>query len=429
VLAKLIRLLKRIHWYLRWQLLILVTFIWRRVLYKTTFIAITGSVGKTTTKEFLSAILAEKFSVMRTPGNRNLRRFRGLEHTILRTRPWHKFVVVEVGVEKPGDMRSAARFLKPDIVIVLDVKHCHTNKFETLDAIAAEKALLLTELKATGCAILNRDNPYIAAMEVPAESKVLHFGKADGAGYRLLGADSKWPERLTLSVMHDNTEYEVSTRLNGTHWTNTVLASMAAAHLCGVAISDVIKSIRHIEPFWGRMQPVTLPNQATIIRDDFNGSIDTFEVALRFMGEARATRKIVVFSDFSDSPKKLRIRANYVGRVAANHADAAIFVGEYAERSRRSAIDAGLSSDCVHGFYSTGEATRFLKKELRAGDLVLIKGQSNHHMSRIYLGLIGEVTCSRPTCPKQMLCDCCPELGFNWTKEMSALRAPPDAWV
>jgi UDP-N-acetylmuramoyl-tripeptide--D-alanyl-D-alanine ligase len=417
--------LNRIYRQARTRLIIFCAFFWRRLLFKTTFIVITGSVGKSTTKELLSTILAQKFLVMRTPGNWNLRKSRGLEHTILRIRPSHRFAVIEVGIEEPGDMLLAARFLKPDVAIVLDIKHCHTNKFKTLDAIADEKALLLKELKTNGYAIINQDNAYIASMKGPPEANIIRFGASESADYRMLFAESKWPARLKLSFVHDHANYEVETQLAGTHWSNAVLASIAAAHHCGIAIPDIVRAIRLVEPFWARMQPITLPNQATIIRDDWNGSIDTYEVALRFLNEARASRKIVVFSDFSDSMKKRRVRARYLGHVAATHADAAVFVGEYAEQSKQGAIEAGLPADCVHGFYSISDATRFLKGDLRAGDLVLIKGQSNHHLARIYLGLIGEVTCVRASCDKGILCDSCPELGFEWTPGLSAFRAAP----
>jgi UDP-N-acetylmuramoyl-tripeptide--D-alanyl-D-alanine ligase len=434
--------LKTIYWFarsgnsprfvassLKNQLMVLAAFIWRRLLFNTTFIAITGSVGKTTTKEFLSDILENDFAVMRTPGNWNLRRFKGLESTILKTRPWHKFAVIELGTEKPGDMESASRFLSPDIAIVLDIKHCHTNVFKSLESIAEEKSNLLKSLDAHGCAVLNEDNPYIATMTVSPGTKVLRFGKSAHADIRLLNAESRWPERLRLSVCSDSTHYEVETRLIGTHWTNTIMAALATAHHCGIPIPDAIRVIRSIEPFWARMQPITLPNNATIVRDDWNGSIDTFEAALRFLNEARATRKITVFSDFSDSKKKLRTRANYLGRIAATHADLAIFVGDYADRSEQSAIEAGMDRECVQGFFSLSDAAMFLKKELRAGDLVLIKGQANHHLSRIYLELLGKVTCSLPSCPKQILCDRCPDLGFEWTKEMSPYRAAPNSSV
>lgn len=442
MLAGPIRKIKGLYWFARnkdssrlvantlsRRLMILGAFVWRRLLFNTTFIAITGSVGKTTTKEFLSDILEHEFAVMRTPGNWNLRRFKGLESTILRTRPWHRYAVIELGTEKPGDMASAARFLGPDIAVVLDIKHCHTNVFKSLDSIADEKSQLLKYLRGRGCAVLNQDNPHIAAMTVSPGTRVLRFGKDEQVDLRLLNAESRWPERLKLVILFKGNRHEVETRLAGTHWVNTIMASLATANHCGIAMPDALEIIRSIEPFWARMQPVTLPNKATIIRDEWNGSIDTFEPALQFLKDARADRKIVVFSDFSDSKKKLRTRANYLGRIAAEHAELAVFVGDYADRSAQSALEAGLAREAVHDFFSLADATRFLKDELRAGDLVLIKGQANHHLSRIYLGLLGEVSCSRPSCPKQILCDRCPELGFEWTEAMRPYRAAPNSLV
>ncbi|HEY9149996.1 MAG TPA: UDP-N-acetylmuramoyl-tripeptide--D-alanyl-D-alanine ligase [Gammaproteobacteria bacterium] len=442
MLTRKIQQLKNIYWfargnnstravsaYLRKQLLIATAYLWRRLLFNTTFIAITGSVGKTTTKEFLSDILAQHYPVMKTPGNANLRRFKGLEETILKTRPWHRYAVVELGIEKPGDMASAARFLKPDMAVVLDIKHCHTNVFKSLESIAEEKSQLVKALDKGDCAVLNKDNNHVAAMAAVTKARIISFGTHEQAEFRMLNATSRWPERLTLAVSHNNNHYKVETRLIGTHWSNTIMASLAAAHECGISIPDAIKAIRTIEPFWARMQPITLPNKATIIRDDWNGSIDTFEVALQFLQDAEATRKIVVFSDFSDSRKKLRSRANYLGKIAATHADHAVFVGDYADRSTQSAIEAGMDPESVHDFFNLSDAIDFLKKELREGDLVLIKGQANHHLSRIYLGLLGDVTCSLPSCSKQILCDRCPDLGFEWTHDMAPFRAAPGSSV
>ena len=415
--------------FLRNQLIISAAYLWRRLLFNTTFITITGSFGKTTTKEFIADILARQYAVSKTLGNWNHRKFKGPEMAILRTRPWHRFAVLEVGIEKPGDMVSAARFLRPDITVVLDIKHCHTNTFKSLESIAEEKAHLVKALGTHGCAILNEDNPHVAAMAAATQARIVRFGTRGEVEFRMLNATSKWPARLTLAVAHNNSNHQVETRLIGTHWTNTIMASLAAAHECGISIPDAVKAIRAIEPFWARMQPITLPNKATIIRDDWNGSIDTFEVALQFLHDAQATRKIVVFSDFSDSRKKLRSRANYLGKIAATHAHHAVFVGDYADRSTQSAIEAGMDPESVHGFFNLSDAIDFLKKELREGDLVLIKGQANHHLSRIYLGLLGDVTCSLPSCSRQILCDRCPDLGFEWTEAMGPYRAAPGSLV
>lgn len=420
---------RRLAIHLRRRAMILAAYAWRRLLVNTTFIAITGSVGKTTTKEILSAVLAHRHSVTCTPGNANLRRFRGLEATILGTRPWHRYAVIELGTEKPGDMASAARFLKPDIAIVLDVKHCHTNRFKSLEAIAQEKSHLVRHLHRNGCAVLNQDNPLVASMPVPEGVRVLRFGASEGADLRLLQAESHWPRRLELSLSIQGNRHEVKSRLVGTHWTNAILATLAAAVHCGVPVLEAAGVIRTIDPFWARMQPITLANHATILRDDWNGSIDTFEAALQFLDDAQAARKIVVFSDFSDSKKKLRSRANHLGRIAASHADLALFVGDYADRSEQSAIEAGMAGNRAHAFFSLEDATAFLRQTLRAGDLVLLKGQANHHLSRIYLGLLGNVTCTQMSCPRQILCDRCPDLGFDWTEDMRAYRAAPGSFV
>lgn len=432
--------LKSFYWYLKshkhgaaiaeW-IVSQAAFIWRRLLFNTTFIAITGSAGKTTTKEFLASILEQHFSVNRTPGNWNHRKFQGPEMTILKTRPWHKFVVMELGIEVPGDMAKVAHFVSPDLVLMLDIKLCHTNTFKTLESIAQEKSQLLHHIKNRGCAILNQDNPYVAEMATKPGAKLIRFSKADSADIKLVHAESNWPERLKLQIIVEGKQYEVETRLVGTHWVPTILASLAAAVHCGIPLQDAINSIRTIEPFWARLQPITLPayGGATILRDEWNGSIDTFEAALKVLADANATRKIVIFSDFSDSKKKLRSRANYLGKISASHADIAIFVGDYSHNSRIAAIDAGLNEECVHAFFDVAGVTAYLKQLLRKGDLVLIKGQANHHLSRIYLGLLGQVACTLSSCSMQILCDRCSRLGFAWHPEIQGYMAPPESAV
>ena len=137
----------------------------------------------------------------------------------------------------------------------------------------------------------------------------------------------------------------------------------------------------------------------------------------------------IYLSDFSDSKKKLRSRANYLGKVSASYADVAIFVGDYANRSKEAAIEAGLSEDCVYAFFDHAQVTAFLKQFLREGDLILIKGQANHHLSRIYLGLFGQVACSLSSCSMQILCDRCGRLGFAWHPEIQGYIAPPESIV
>lgn len=400
---------------LRRRLNVLAAFLWRRMLVRTRFIAVTGSVGKTTTKELLRAILSRRAATVWSFGNDNLRRFGSPEATILRARPWHRFAVLEAGIERPGDMQSVAKLVKPDVGLVLDVKRCHTNAFKTIENIAAEKSELVRNLGPRSTAVLNADNPYVAMMAPLARGKVVTFSSAEGSQLRLLNASSQWPERLRLRIACDRQEYEIRTRLVGEHWSTAVLAALTTATTCGVPLQEAIAAVEEVEPFWARMQPVTVPScGAIVIRDEWNGSIDTFEAAFKVMEHASAARKIVVLSDYSDTSTKLRSRASRLGRRAAQIAELVIFVGDYADRSVAAAISEGVGQDNARGFVTIRAALAFLKSELRDGDLVLLKGQANHHLSRLYLGLLGDIECTRLSCARQVLCDQCEYLGLSW---------------
>jgi len=419
----------RIRSIIAWRATVFLAYVWRRLLFGTTFVAVSGSVGKTTTKELVVHILGERFATAGTPGNWNHRRFVGIERTVLKVRPWHRFAIVEVGIERPGDMRSAAAFLKPDIAVMLNVKHCHTKEFRTLEAIAEEKSALLRNLRRNAIAVINQDDPLVAAMGASLECRVVRFGSDPEADFRVVDAQSRWPRRLALTFESNAVIHEVQTQLVGTHWTSSVMASLATAAACGMPIDLGAKAIGSKSPFWARMQPLTLePYGATVIRDEFNGSVDTFDAALKVLEEAAAPRKIAVFSYYSDSKKEFRRRANHIGRMAGRLADVAIFVGDYAERSVRAAIAEGLPADRTHGFFSTADAIVYLRSTLRAGDLVMIKGLTSHHLSRIYLGLLEPVACTRLVCAKQFLCDRCQELGFSWKPRLAELMAPPDLY-
>lgn len=405
-------------------------FVWRRLLLRTKFVVISGSVGKTTTKEILAAILESHYPTARTPGNCNHRKFGGPEATILSVRPWHRFAVIEVGIERPGDMASVARLVKPDIALMLEVKRCHTNVFKTVEAIAEEKGALIEALPAQGIAVLNQDNPHVANMIDRSKARAVGFGRGQQAQLRLLDMQCAWPSRLTLKVEMDGKRYDVNTRLVGKHWSTAIMAALTAATVCGVPLEQAIETVGTIEPFWARMQPMTLPgSNAVLIRDEWNGSIDTFEAAFEFMADARAKRKIVVLSDYSDTTTKLRVRANRLGRRVTGFSDMAIFVGEYAERSAAAAIEDGFPEDQVHCFVTMDATSEFLRAELREGDLVLLKGQANHHLSRIYLGLLGNVTCTTLSCSRQILCDRCDNLGMSWKPELKDLMADAQSFV
>ena len=413
--------------FLRWchpKLLYLLAYIWRRLLFRTTFIAITGSVGKTTTKECIAAIFSAHFRTAKTLYNQN--DFHGVPRTILRVRPWHRFAVVEIGTGRRGMVRTLARLVRPHIAIVLAVARTHTNFFKTLDETAREKAQILETLSPEGLAILNADDPRVGKMRDSCECRAKTFGLSPGLDLWADEVSSKWPDRLTLRVRTQSETQWVKTNLVGIHWANSVLAALLTARACGIALKVAAAELEQVNPFTARMQPVLMPSGATILRDEENGSPDTLRAALKVFRESIATRKVLVMSDVSDSREKPRVRLRELGKVASEIADLAIFIGEYGHHAVKAAIASGMKPECVLDFKDLYRATLYLQSELCSGDLVLLKGRSTDHLSRVLLAQFGPIRCWKTKCHKKIVCDLCEQLRPEFDLQ-AIFNQEPDA--
>ena len=411
--------MRALRWSCRLGLLYALAYLWRRLLFRTTFIAITGSVGKTTAKECLAAILSTRFSTASTLNNQNDRH--GVPRTMLRVRPWHRFAVIEMGTDGPGLIKRSARLVRPHVAVVLTVARSHTKVFSSLEEIAAEKSSLLDAVLPNGLAILNADDSSVRLMASGRRCQVRTFGLSAGQDLWADDVSATWPETLTLRV-HTRSEVEwVRTKLVGRHWVSSVLAGIAGALACGVPLKAAAAAVANVEPFPARMQPITLPNGATMIRDEYNGSYHTWQAAVQVLEEAHAARRVLVMSDVSDwhrgskASMRSRDRNRELGRIASRVADVAIFVSAQAHHAVKAAVAAGMHPDRVHGFPNLLTAAEHLKSELRHGDLVLLRGRATDHLSRICFAQFSEIECWKTRCRKTIVCDHCNELhpGFD----------------
>jgi UDP-N-acetylmuramoyl-tripeptide--D-alanyl-D-alanine ligase len=397
---------------LRWcheQCVYVLAYVWRRLLLHTTVIAVTGSVGKTTTKECLAAILSASAPTAKTRYNQNDRY--GVPRSILRLRPWHRFAVLEVATGRPGMMRRSAALVRPDIAIVLAVARTHTKFFSSLAETAVEKARILETLPRRGLAILNADDPFVREMAARCRCRVTTFGRPEHADVWADQIASVWPSRLTLRVHTASEAQPVMTKLVGDHWVNSVVAALAAAVSCGIPLRLAAEAVSTVEPFNGRMQPVMVPGGAVMIRDEYNASPPTLEAALRAFETSQARRRVLVMSGFSDTPKNSRERFRELGELAARVADVAVFVNKHhADHAIKAAIRSGMRPEHVLGFTDLQSAAEYLKRELRSGDLVLLKGRTTDHLSRLFFAQFGQIGCWKEHCHKTIVCDFCDEL-------------------
>lgn len=339
-------------------------------LRRVTFIGITGSCGKTTTKELTYQILAKHFQGTKSVGNLNV--WWHVRQFIGRVRRSHDFCVLEVGTYGPGTLNESLRMLRPQIGVVTNVGTDHLSKFGSIEAVAQEKSTLVASLPARGTALLNADDPRVLQMASRSRAQVLTFGQSETATYRAKEVSGEWPERLSFTLCHGAEEVPVNTHLCGTYWVTSVLPALAVAHLMGVPLAQAAAAVGDVRPFPGRMSPVETRQGITFIRDDLKAPFWTLPASLEFMKNARARRRIAIIGTISDysgyMPSKYRATADR----ALESADYVFFVGKRAGKAI--SVKHTAVGDRLRAFVSTEQIAKFLRGFLLPGDLVLLKG-------------------------------------------------------
>lgn len=392
-----------------------------------TFVAITGSAGKTGAKD-LSAAVLEVLGPCQMSSVSTNDHF-GVAETVLRTTRAHRFSVVEMGAPGPGYLDRSMRLVRPRIGVLTLVARDHFTRFKSVEAIAAEKGKVVSALPSDGIAVLNIDDPLVRAIGERCGRRVIWIGQGEGATVRLREAHSRYPRPLTLKVDYAGQTYEVATTLHGTQQALSVLVALGVGVAAGVPLGAAIAALARASLTAGRMQIMKADNGVVFVRDDWKAPLWSFPAPLQFMREAQAVRKVVVIgtlSDYSLSASKVYPK---VARDALEVGELVVFVGPHALRAlkaRRNPDDRAL-----HGFPDIRDAADFLRAELRAGDLVLVKGSHKaDHLTRLILNYLRPIGCWDDRCRRGTLCESCPQLRAAQPGGGIAIAAPrPQATV
>jgi UDP-N-acetylmuramoyl-tripeptide--D-alanyl-D-alanine ligase len=367
---------------LGWRWLKLETAAWRRlqlapryrnrVLRRVAFIGVTGSCGKTTTKELIAAVLATRLSGRSTPGNHKVSPH--LERTILGVRPWDDFCLVEMAIARRRVLLfdDTLRLIRPQIGVVTVIGTDHLGIYRSVEGVAAQKRRLVECLPAHGTAVLNADDPLVRGMQQHTKARVLTYGVSADAMLRAENVGARWPERLSFTLHHGGRTLEVRTQLCGAHLVASVLAALAVGVAMGIPLEEAVQAVGNVPPFDRRLSPLAHPRGFTIVRDDFKAPLWSIPAALQFMQEARAERKIIVLGTISDYAGKSDATYVAVARQALAVADRVIFVGNASAKCLKAARHG--ADEALQAFYSVEAAAEHLRDSLRSGDLVLLKG-------------------------------------------------------
>ena len=395
---------------------------WRRVLVRTRFIAITGSLGKTTAKEVLAHVLATDGRVFRSWANQSGGRLVILN--VLRVRPWHRYAVLETSGAHPGDLDQLAPLIRPDVVLQLGLDRTHTREYKNLAERATEKSKLCKAMDENGIAVLNGDVPLVRDMAHLVEGRTVFFGQSMESDVRAEGVSSVWPDRLTFTCHSGRESLRVKSQLVGKHWLGSVLGALAVASALGIDLKKGVVAVGEVSPFPGRMQPMRLSGGATILRDEYNASVPSLDASLQVLREASCEgKRVLIIKDFSDMSGHRRQRLRYLASAAAGAVDSVVLIGESSAYGIRRFVEAGVAPENCLRFATLRAAAAGLKDHFGKGDLVLVKGRTTDHMARLFHAWVGPIDCWKEYCPKRMLCDECWELGA-WPQDSVAAMSP-----
>jgi UDP-N-acetylmuramoyl-tripeptide--D-alanyl-D-alanine ligase len=356
--------------------------LYRSLLRRTVFVGVTGSCGKTTTKELIAAVLAARFQGRKSPRSKNLPQH--LARTVLSVRPWDDYCVVEIAAAVRGEripLQVPLKLVQPQIGVVTNIETDHLSAFGTVEAIAAEKSKLISGLPPHGTAILNVDDERVRNMQTQCAARVITCGVAPDAMLRAENIGASWPERLSFTAIYEGQSCVVRTQLCGAHWVPSVLAALGVGIAMGVPLATASEAIYMVPPFHRRMSPVSHPDGVTFVLDNYKAPLWSIPSTLRFMREARAGRKIVVVGAISDyRGDHGRVYAT-VAREALSVADRVIFVGPRARKSLRARSQS--QNEVLQAFDDVEAARPYVHNLLRPGDLVLLKDSDRERLDTI----------------------------------------------
>jgi UDP-N-acetylmuramoyl-tripeptide--D-alanyl-D-alanine ligase len=340
-------------------------------------VAVTGSAGKTTTKEAIAMALGAKFNVLKSQGNFN--NAFGLPLQLLRLQPEHEVAVIEMGMNHPGEIAALARIAAPDWGVVTNVGAAHIENFADGQAgIARAKFELVDALPTNGIVFLNCDDSYASQFGRDFHGRAVYFGAGPCADPRILEVAEDLAG-LHVRYRAGQSEAKLTLHLLGAHNAMNALAGLAVALEAGVDLDDAVAALAALTAGDNRGQILSIKG-ATILNDCYNSNPEALRSMIRTLAARPARRRILIAGEMLEIGEQGPALHAACGRAAAEaKLDLVVGVQGNAEHLAAAACAGGVASLFLP---DTEAAGRWLKKNLRKGDVVLVKGSRGVHLER-----------------------------------------------
>ncbi len=362
----------------------------RRRQFGIPVIAITGSNGKTTTKELISACLETTFPVLKT--ERNLNNLIGLPLTLLGLERKEKIAVLEMGMNVPGEIQRLTEIAEPDVGVITNIEKVHLEGLGSLERVKQEKGALFRSMRRDGTIFVNQDDPNVVELARSFPGQKITFGIKNPAEVMAKEIRFRGAEGTSFTLIFEREVVEVNLRLLGKHFVSNALCAVAVASLFGIEILKIKEALEGFQPFPMRMEVIPLSSGKMLINDAYNANPKSMEMALETLAELKGKgRAIVVLGDMLELGEFAEEAHREIGRkVQELSIDFLLALGEWAPVVVESAMRSGVPSERAKVLENYAEAISILKKEMKEGDWILVKGSRRMGMEKVVEALMGK---------------------------------------
>lgn len=360
---------------------------WRRR-FTAPVLAVTGSSGKTTTKEMTAAILSQKKSILKTRGNYN--NLIGLPLTLFSFEAHHDLAILELGTNRPGEIARLTQIAEPNIAVVTNVGPAHLEGFGSLEGVGKEKGDIFRYMPDGGTAIVNLDDEYTRRFETDKANRRITFGfraDADVSAANIRGGGVKG---MTFTLQIETAKTDINLPVTGRHNITNALAAAASAWAAGASVDEIRQGLENFQPVAGRMEIISLRNGAIVVNDTYNANPASMAEGLRALQALRGQgRGAAILGDMLELGAEAEARHKDIGGLLADTGVHWVYLrGRLSRATAAGALHKGMAEEQITHFTEPAEILDLLSARMAAGDWILVKGSRGMKMEEVVDALV-----------------------------------------
>ncbi|NLY10369.1 MAG: UDP-N-acetylmuramoyl-tripeptide--D-alanyl-D-alanine ligase [Firmicutes bacterium] len=347
-------------------------------------VAVTGSNGKTTTKDLIGEVLKARYRIHKTAGNYNNEI--GLPLTVLGLSDADQILIVEMGMRGKGEIASLAKIVQPDIAVITNIGTAHIELLKTQENIAHAKAELLEGTSKFGVAVLNGDDPWIRQIASKGPKRVIFFGLNEGNDIWAKNLEMNKDNSTSFTIVHEDKEYQARLGLAGFHNVLNALAAVGVGIGLGLEMTEIVPQLAKVSISDMRMDISEGKNGAIIIDDTYNASPASMKAAIHTavtIGNKERRRLVAILGDMLEQGEYSQEEHQNLGKLAAENFDELIFVGSFGNEFLKGVELTDFDPNKVRLFESATELIPLVNEFVGDKDLVLLKASRGVALERV----------------------------------------------